>query len=341
MATLYERNGVFYISCYFRSKRYKRSTGCRTPRAARLALERCEERIERGEHPFGPDAVTFEAAIPAYLEYCNRFNAPRTVYMKKIYCRRFAAHFGSMPLSLLDREDIERYLRTRNGVVGPNTINHEYATIRNMLNYAVERRWLDKNPATRIRLLPEDPRPPRILTDEERCRYFKWCLAINPETGKENDRLLYDLSTIAFNTALRPSDILKIQGKDVDVERASLCVKVKKLRGKLKFVPLNKAGLEVLSRRKDVYGDDYLFPGRNGGHQVEFKRRFKRAVEATDLGDFTFGQFRHNCAVALLRRGADIYILKELLGHASVTTTERYALILADQPREAVNRLDE
>lgn len=333
MAALQERNGIFYISCYFKGTRYQRSTGCRTPRAAALALAECEERIQRGEHPFESGPVGFDELVSSYLEYCERFNALRTVYIKRIYCQRFSGHFGRMPVATIDRGDIERYLRGRDGI-GTTTVNREYATLRNMLNYAVDCGWLQASPANRIKLLPEEPRPPRILTDDELRRYFDWC--------RENDPRLYDLSTVAFNTALRPGDILKIQGVDVDVENASLRVRVKKLRGELKYLPLNKAGLEVLSRRKDKHGDGYLFPGRHDGHQVEFKRRFKHAVKATGIEGFTFGQFRHNCAMALRRRGVDIYTLKELLGHASVTTTEKaYLTIEPDRQREAVDRLDE
>ena len=341
MATLYKRNGVFYVSCYFRGKRYKRSTGYRTPGAAKIALADCEARIARGEHPFRAIGLGFDELVSDYLRYCERFNATKTVYMKRIYCRRLEKHFGKQSVALVERENVEGYLRSRSGA-GATTINHEYATLRSMFNYAVDQGWLKTSPANRIKLLPENRRPPRILTDEERQRYFDWCLAINPETGEENDRLLYDLSTIAFNTGLRPSDTLKIRGEDIDVPEASLCVKIKKLRGKTKYIPLNKATLEVLSRRKDIYGDGYVFPGRFEGHQTGIKRRFKRAVGAVGIKGFTFGQFRHNCAMALRRRGVDIYTLKDLLGHASVTTTEEaYAQMLPSQQREAVNKLDE
>jgi len=332
MATLYEFKGVYYISCYFKGRRYRRSTGCRTARAAKIAVAECEERIQRGEHPFESGPVGFDELVSSYLEYCERFNALRTVYIKRIYCQRFAGHFGKIPINIIDRGDLERYLRSRNGA-GATTVNREYATLRNMLNYAVDRGWLKASPANRIKLLPEEHRPPRILTGEELSCYFDWC--------RENDPLLYDLSTVAFNTALRPSDILKIRGEDVDTANASLCVRVKKLRGKLKFLPLNKAALEVLSRRKGEYGD-FLFPGRYDGAQTDFKRRFNRAIRATGIEGFTFGQFRHNCAMALRRRGVDIYTLKELLGHASVTTTEAaYLPIEPDRQREAVNLLDE
>ena len=241
MATLYTRyDGIYYISCAYKGRRYQRSIGTKNSKVAKFALAECEMRIARGEYPFGADTVAFDELTSEYLIHCERFNATRSVYIKRIYCKRLSKYFGKMPLAMVERSDIERYLRTRNGI-GPTTVNREYATLRNMFNYAVDRGWLKTSPANRIKLLPEEPRPPRLLNDDERRRYFEWCW--------ENDSLLYDLSTVAFNTALRPSDILKIRGADVDVEQASLCVRVKKLRGKLKYMPLNKAGLGVLSRR--------------------------------------------------------------------------------------------
>ena len=233
----------------------------------------------------------------------------------------------------ITRAEVERYLVKRSKSAGNFTVNREMATLRHILNFAVERGLLERNPASKIKLLAEEKRAIRVLSDDELARYFSWC--------KNNDELMYDLSVIGFNTGLRRGDILKIRGEDVDERRGVLAVKVSKRRGELVlYLPLNDVVMEVLSRRKKRLGKGYLFPGENGGHLVEFKRRFARAVRETGI-EFRFADFRHNCATALITTGADLKTVQATLGHSSITTTERYLAVIDERQREALKRLGE
>ncbi len=277
--------------------------------------------------------MSLEDLVRSYLEYCAGRNRPHTVKVKGWYCERFLKHLGNVPIGDITRADVERYLLKRSKSAGNFTVNREMATLRHVLNFAIERGLLERNPASKIKMLPEEKRPIRVLSDEELARYFSWC--------KGNDPLLYDLSIIAFNTGLRRGDIIKIRGEDVDERRRVLAVKVSKRRGELVlYLPLNDVAQEVLQRRKKRFGKEYLFPGENGTHLVEFKRHFARAVKETGI-EFRFADFRHNCATALITTGADLKTVQTTLGHSSITTTERYLAVIDERQREALKRLGE
>lgn len=333
MASVYKRGKSWYIDFKYRGRRYQRSLGLTSRAAAEAAKTRIELAVGQGKSPFANRSLSLEELVRSYLEYCAGRNRPHTLKIKRWYCERFLKHFGNVAIGEITRTDVERYLLKRGKNAGNFTVNREMATLRHVMNFAVERELLERNTASKIKLLPEEKRAIRILSDEELLGYFSWC--------KNNDELMYDLSVIAFNTGLRRGDIIKVRGEDVDERRGILAVKVSKRRGELVlYLPLNDVVLEVLRRRKKRFGKGYLFPGENGKHLVEFKRRFARAVRETGI-EFRFADFRHNCATALLTTGADLKTVQITLGHSSITTTERYLAVIDERQREALKRLGE
>ena len=62
-------------------------------------------------------------------------------------------------------------------------------------------------------------------------------------------------------------------------------------------------------------------------------------MKKAKIESFRFHDLRHTCASRLVQRGADIYEVKEILGHSNVTTTERYAHLAPGDLREAMSKL--
>jgi len=71
-------------------------------------------------------------------------------------------------------------------------------------------------------------------------------------------------------------------------------------------------------------------------------KRFKRAVRSTGLNeDIHFHTLRHSFASNLIQKGASIYVVKELLGHESISTTQIYSHLQSENLSQAVSLLDE
>jgi len=288
--------------------------------------------VIRGESLLNGKDVTLNDVVASYLTYCATRNRPRTISLKRTYLGRFVDFVDNAPIQDIKCYHVEDFMsyRALNGNAPAN--NRTLTVLKHFFNFAARRDLVERNPCRGIKGFPEQRKPVKILGEGELKSYFDYCRA--------NDPLLYGLSAVAFGTGLRRGDILKIRGGDVDGERRTLTVQVSKRNGELTLhLPLNSWVFAVLSRRKNEYGDGYLFPGRNGSHVVDFKRRFARAKKATGV-EFRFGEFRHNCATALLRAGVNVYVVKELLGHTSVNTTARYLKLLGDDLRAAVDKLD-
>lgn len=76
-----------------------------------------------------------------------------------------------------------------------------------------------------------------------------------------------------------------------------------------------------------------------GEPYTRIKRAFSTACERAGIEDLRFHDLRHTFASRLVRRGVDLVIVKELMGHASIVTTQRYLHSQASEKLQAVETL--
>lgn len=177
---------------------------------------------------------------------------------------------------------------------------------------------------------------------------------INSTDNPLNPAMLRDraILEILYGTGARVAEVVNLDINDIvkdnlDGEEINL-VKLKGKGSKERLVPIGKYALtaveDYLVRLRPVYlakgngNEKALFlnaQGKRLSRQSAWKA-VSNAAEATGLsGRVSPHVFRHSYATHLLDGGADIRVVQELLGHASVTTTQIYTLVTIDKVRES------
>ena len=249
------------------------------------------------------------------------------------------------------------------------TILHILKTIREVYNYALETPaphepgimlYSGSNPA-RMSKRGRGVRPPlhdyrrlRVLNDKEIAALLGY-QGVRAEFSEVHDMLLFSL-----DTGLRAGEMIHLRRESIDTENGTVRVikgshaERSTKRGKARMVhagQLHPECLPMLRRRLATpSASPYLFPGKTAPMRDTngLNRAMRRIMEKLGYNDgvddprniIVWHTLRHTYATRMLESGCDVYMLKELMGHASVTTTEGY-LHLCDRAKreQALARL--
>jgi integrase len=211
-----------------------------------------------------------------------------------------------------------------------STANRYLALLKKIFSIAVEEGYLDKSPASRIKKFPGADRPKeRILSNDEEARL----MAVSSPG-------LRSVLVVALNTGMRYGEILNLTWGQIDFNSMQLTVEKTK-SGKPRAIPFNaalQAELTALKRRNGR--SPYVFPNPKTGEPVTtIKTAFHTACRRAGISGLRFHDLRHTFASRLVENGADIEIVRFLLGHSSLEMTQRYVHSTDERRRLAVEKL--
>jgi integrase/recombinase XerC len=285
----------------------------------------------------------------------RRFS-PRTVLAYRSDLDRFAAFWerefasesaSKTPLSRVDTLAVRSYLASLHRArLASRSLARHLSTLRSFFRWACREGHLAKNPA---RSLPSPRLPkslPRAMTlpDTER-------LLDAEEEGPfpERDRALFEL---LYATGLRVSEAAGLDLEDVDF--ASRLLRVLGKGNKERIAPFGEEAGDALvaylparsarrrrSRATEDEKGEPLFVNARGGRLTTrsmarlLKRRLRAAGLPTEISPHAL---RHTFATHLLEAGADLRAIQELLGHASLSTTQKYTHLDAARLRDVYRR---
>lgn len=250
-------------------------------------------------------------------------------------------HLGEPPsiqdIANLRVADLRSYLANRrNEGAAARTLGRGLAGVRSLLRHLEKRGLVNAAGASAIRA-PRQPKSlpkPLSIEDARRVVTSGEQMAEEPWIAARNAAVL----TLLYGCGLRISEALGLPGDALTDDQAR-SITIKGKGGKSRMVPLLPVVHSAVAEYRalcpyDLSADKPLFRGAKGGvlHAAIIQREMQKMRAALGLPDSaTPHALRHSFATHLLGRGGDLRTIQELLGHASLSTTQVYTGV--DQAR--------
>jgi site-specific recombinase XerD len=288
------------------------------------------------------DAVT--GFLTGYFSTCKRSSKTEAAY--KIDLAQLQVYMGdAVPLQGIGADALERWaLELRSRSFATSSIRRKFATLRLFFAYWVRRGVLDRSPLWGIRLdLGRARVLPRCLTpaDTKRLMEEMWQGVDRPSDAlyATRDPQFLKLRNLAaveilFATGIRVGELVSLRLGDFREGDFSLVINGKGARQRLAFLPDERSRRAVdlyLRCRKNLKCDHDGFLVNAAGSRISSQGIARMLCQAAqDAGvsiRVTPHMLRHTVATLLLRYGADLRVVQEVLGHASISTTQWYTHI--------------
>lgn len=280
---------------------------------------------------FEPD---HDAFVPAFLSaLAARGASAATQRSYRSDLRQFVAWLRErgQPLDGLDRRVVRGYAADlgRRGYA-PATLSRKLSALRGLCRHLTERGVLPADPAARLPGPRRGRRLPRALRADEVERLLE-VVAAAPGPLGARDRALFEL---LYGCGLRSDEAIRLDLADLRLDGPDLVVRGK--GGRMRVVPLGGEALAALSayihggRGRLLVGAAPaaapLFLSRSGRRlqTSDVRRRLDLLCRRAGMEHASPHMLRHAYATHMLERGADLRAIQELLGHASVSTTQVY-----------------
>ena len=287
---------------------------------ARRRVELAEDRFEFRTRKKPP---TMEEFCETYLKYAQQNK--RSWKRDEGVMKKVRAFFPAKRIDKLTAWDVERYKSKFTETISKASVNRELAILKRMLSLAIAWGVIESNPAAKVKLFKEEERPFRVLTDDEVHRLIR----VAPDH-------LRAILVVALNTGMRRGELFGLRWDNVSFEENVITVEQSK-SGRIRHIPMNRA----------VHGELHRLKGTGTGHVFTWQgeplrrvtRSFSTAFARAGIKKCRFHDLRHTFATNLVQSGVDLVTVMQLLGHADISTTMRYAHPSPETKRNAVDTL--
>ena len=256
--------------------------------------------------------------------------------------------FDIETLKKITLDDIQAFISylAINNNSKPATRARKISTIRIFFKYlSVKANLIDTNPAQNLETPKKEKRMPKYLTLEDSQKLLE--VAENEDNrNKERD---FAIITLFLNCGLRLSELVGINIKDIHFDDYKMTVIGK--GNKERTIYLNKSCIKAINKYLEVRPTDKIdYKSKDALFLSERRERISRRTvqyivdkelkqAGLDTTKYSVHKLRHTAATLMYQYGeVDIRALQELLGHASISTTEIYTHVANEQVRNAVEK---
>jgi len=281
--------------------------------------------------------------------------------------RSIFSKFMERPLSELSAHEIEKWRsqRQKDGRK-PTTINRDLAELKAAYSRALDWDFVDENPLRSIRPSKTDTISRNRFLNDDELKSLKQALddretkirakrksgnQWRAERGQKTLASLDDLTfadhlkpmvILSLNTGIRRGELFSLEWGSINFDRLILTVRGATAKsGKTRYIPLNTEALETLQqwKKQSTETQALVFPGRNGEKFDNVSKSWSGLLEDAGIQNFRWHDLRHTFASRLVMAEVDLNTVRELLGHADLKMTLRYAHLAPSHTAKAVERL--
>lgn len=264
-----------------------------------------------------------------YLELERNYsNNTSLSYVKDV---TLFSDFIKKDLLLVDKKDIEKYIRGLNK--SSKTISHMISSLKSFYNYYMRMGNIKSNPTDEIDRPKIEKKIPEFLTLEEVSSLLNF--KVNNEFEARNKAIL----ELLYSSGLRISELTSLELSNIDLDEC--LVRVMGKGSKERIVPLGDYAIDALKEYIYFYrpilnknNSSYVFLNNRGGilsRQFIFKVIKEECIKKGIRKNVSPHTLRHTFATHLLKNGADLRIIQELLGHENLSTTQIYTHLTNDK----------
>ena len=274
-----------------------------------------------------------------YMEYVTNDKSKKYIKSIGLSFRQLLRYSKDIPLENLDARLLDQFV-SKKFSTSPAAALLYFRTLKAALSKAVVWGYIDENPLKKIK-------PPRL---KKSLPIFILKSELEIILYKTKTIMLKELFTTAFYTGMRLGEIVNLVWDCVDFKRNIIIVK--NINGfttknkKERIIPMNSIieslMIDRFNKVKNVNNNNYIFSRIKGIKLNEdyVSKKFKVAVRDSGLNDnIHFHTLRHSFASRLIQKGVSLFVVKELLGHEDIKTTQIYSHLKTENLAEAVNLL--
>ena len=252
-----------------------------------------------------------------------------------------------------------------------SSLNRIVTSLKAAINWAVKRNIIENNPLAKLEKLSErdSEKKTRYLSDDERERLMnalderetelrqardshnEWLKSRNlSEMPKLDVKGFVDhlkpIVILSIETGIRQNSVLSLEWRDINFEQRNVMVRAAEEKNeKDYFVWLNDLAFETMllwkAQSRRTSPGSLVFPSPKTGKKMDnCNTAWRSVLKRANIQNFRWHDMRHDFASHLVMEGVDLNAVRELLGHADIKMTLRYAHLAPENKLQAVKVLD-
>lgn len=293
--------------------------------------------------------VTLSELLTDWLQNIKKYELKASSYDRVEYTinHNISPYIGYLQISSIKPNDIQRYINNLTDIgYSYSTIKKAYNAINASLRFAVERDYIIKNPCASVHLPKQKQRPKydiEFFTDTE---VYSITESATSRFKTGNYRYKHGYAIILLlNTGMRVGELLALKWKNVDFVNKQIFItetrsqvidrtnnnqkyvmvdRSTKTQSSCRYIPINSKSLEALMYFKSLgYSNPYVMANSDTG-LITYRNLFRVLENILDSNGINHGSLhtlRHTFATRLFKKGVDIKVISELLGHSDISIT--------------------